>query len=369
MLSPSIHLGHADSTAMAKILYPLFMLLARATNPQLAQMVAYLKTENRVLRARLPKRINLSIRERETLVKAGRPLGAAIKDLITIVHPRTFARWLKDTTAKLTPRKRGRPRTPDEIRTIILQMAKDTGWGHRRILGELKKLRIRISSSTVARILRENGFDPGPKRDIGSWHEFVRQHLKTLWACDFFSKTVWTLRGPVTFYILFFIHVATRRVHVAGITPNPDGVWMAQQARNLCMFFQEQGDAKPTHIVRDRDTKFTEQFCAILEYEGIQFRPIPPRSPNMNPFSEAWVQRTKHEVLNQFVVFGEEHLRYLVNEWVAYYHAHRPHQGLGNVLIGAAQPPPEPLPEFRCDEVVCHESLGGLLKHYERKAA
>ena len=92
---------------------------------------------------------------------------------------------------------------------------------------------------------------------------------------------------------------------------------MAQQARDMSMIFDdEREEYKPTHIVRDRDSKFTTQFCSILEFDGIEFRPIPPRSPNMNPFAEAWVQRTKHEVLNHFMVFGEKHLRHLMDEWV-----------------------------------------------------
>ena len=111
-------------------------------------------------------------------------------------------------------------------------MAKSTGWGYRRILGELKKLRIyyNVSRSTICRILQEHGFDPVPKRGYGSWHEFLARHIKTVWATDFFTKQVWTLRGPVTYYVLFFINIYTRRVHVAGMTPNPAGAWMAQVA-------------------------------------------------------------------------------------------------------------------------------------------
>ncbi len=250
-------------------------------------------------------------------------------------------------------------------------MAKDTGWGYSRILGELKKLRIgSISRSTIARILKENGFDPGPKRGHGTWHDFVQRHIKTLWASDFFTTKVWTLRGPVTYYVLFFIHVHTRRVHVAGLTPNPDGQWMAQQARNISMFFDdEREEYRPTHIIRDRDTKFTAQFCSILESEGIEFRPIPPRSPNMNPHTEVWVQRTKHEVLNHFFIFGEKHLRYLISSWLDYYHRFRPHQGLGNTLLTEPNPPPKSADAIIRNEIVCHERLGGLLKHYQRKAA
>jgi putative transposase len=135
------------------------------------------------------------------------------------------------------------------------------------------------------------------------------------------------------------------------------------------MFFDEQGERRPTHIIRDRDRKFTKQFCSILEDDGIEFRVIAPRAPNMNPFAEAWVQRTKHEVLNHFIVFGERHLRHLLREWLTYYHEFRPHQGLGNVPILASVPPPEPLTGFRLEYVECHERLGGLLKHYERNAA
>jgi transposase InsO family protein len=155
-----------------------------------------------------------------------------------------------------------------------------------------------------------------------------------LWATDFFTKTVWTLRGPVTYHVLFFIHLYTRRVHVAGMTPNPDGVWMAQIARNMSMTLaDEPAEFRPTHIVRDRDSKFTAEFCSILETDDIQFRPIPARSPNLNPFAEAWVQRTKHEVLNHFIVFGEHHLQHILACWLTYYHQFRPHQGLGNVPI------------------------------------
>lgn len=112
--------------------------------------------------------------------------------------------------------------------------------------------------------------------------------------------------------------------------PNPDGVWMAQQARNLAMYFEEQGEYQSTHIIRDRDTKFIEQFCSILESEDIEFCPITPRCPNMNPFAEIWIQRIKRECLDHFLVLGEDHLRYLIREFLTHYHDERPHQGIGN---------------------------------------
>jgi len=146
---------------MLRLFRPLFLLLAHATDRQLARMVAYLKVENRLLRDRLPRRLKISVQERGRLVTLGRPLGSAMRHLVTIVTPRTFARWLKGdgrgATAK-RQRKPGRPRTPDEIRDWVVRMARETGWGYSRILGELKKLGIRaIAKSTVKNILKEAG--------------------------------------------------------------------------------------------------------------------------------------------------------------------------------------------------------------------
>jgi transposase InsO family protein len=170
--------------------------------------------------------------------------------------------------------------------------------------------------------------------------------------------------------VLFFIHLHTRRVHIAGMTPNPDGAWMGQAARNMSMVFDEEPvEFRPTHIVRDRDSRFTEHFCSILETDGIEFRPIPPRSPNLNPYAESWVGRTRAECLNWFIVFGEAHLRHIVECWLTHYHKFRPHQRIGNVIIDTTLPPPAPIDNFRLEDVVGCESLGGLLKHYERRAA
>jgi len=219
---------------MARFFHPLIMVLARATESELARYMEYLKAENRILRDKLPKRVVCTPAERQRLVELGKPLGSAIKDLITIVTPRSFARWVSAAGGtkpeKKTTRKPGRPRTPEAIRELIIQMANDNAWGLGRILGELKQLGIRsVCKTTIRNILKEHGFDPGPKRGEGTWDDFIRIHAKTLWACDFISKRVWTLGGLVDFFVLFFIHVDTRKVHIAGITPNPDGRWMAQQ--------------------------------------------------------------------------------------------------------------------------------------------
>ena len=179
-------------------------------------MVEYLKTENRILRKKLPKRIEVTPAERAKLLKLGVQLGSKIKEVISIVHPRTFARWLSESALGIKRRKRGRPRTPEQICQLVIEMAKNTGWGYGRIIGELKKLRIRVSQATVSRILQENGFDPGPKRGRGTWHEFIQRHMKTVWATDFFTKTVWTRRGPFTYYVLFFVRLMYPAVNRTG---------------------------------------------------------------------------------------------------------------------------------------------------------
>lgn len=355
---------------MARVFHPLIMLLARATQAEMAQMVDYLKTENRILRAKLPKRVEVTASERERLVKHGKSLGSKIKDMITIVSPRTFARWASGETksvGKKNETKGGRPRKPDEVRELVVTMAKENAWGLGRIMGELKKLGLKICKGTVRNILRENGFDLGPTRGQGSWDEFIKMHAKTLWACDFFSKKVWTLGGLVEYFVLFFIQPGTRGVHIAGITANPDGVWMAQQARNLCIFFDDQPEAA-RYLVCDRDAKFTEQFREILKSDGVEVLETAVRAPNQNAYAERFVQTIKTECLDLFVVLGENHLRYIISEYVAHYHAERPHLATDNLPPLLAKPPDR----VEClgpKDVVVRERLGGLLRHYERKAA
>jgi putative transposase len=176
--------------------------------------------------------------------------------------------------------KPGRKKMADEIRELILKLARETGAGYSKILGELKKLGInRVCRSTVVNILKENGLDPGLKRGEGTWDDFVKRHAETLWATDFFSKKVWTKNGLVEFFVLFFIHVATRRVHVAGMTPNPNSSWMAQQARNMNSFFDELPE-RPTLLIRDHDSKFTAEFDMILKSEGIEPNKVGQRATN-----------------------------------------------------------------------------------------
>lgn len=342
--------------------------LAAASENELANQIQYLKIENEILRGKLPKRIAVTPCERNRLLKYGKLVGAAIGQLITIVTPRTFQRWVHAEDAKTLNKaptaKIGRPKTEEQIRELVLRLARESNWGYTRILGELRKLGVKnVSRSTIVNILREAGIDPQPERKKGSWHGFVKRHASTLWACDFFTKKTWTTDGLVDYFVLFFIHIESRRVFVTGMTAHPDSRWVLQQARNFVLLTDQEAVAS-THLIRDFDSKFTQAFDALLEAEGIESVKVGPAAPNLNAFAERFVLSIKSECLDHFVVFGEEHLRYLIDEYVAHYLTERAHQGVGNVplTINAGDPPTE-------GEVVCKERLGGLLKHYERKAA
>jgi putative transposase len=350
---------------------PLLALLASATDRQLAGYVEYLKAENRILRAKLPKRVAVTPAERAQLVKHGRPLGAAIKDLVSIVSPRTFLRWVNEPKAtKATPivkRGPGRPKTAEDIRELILRLGRENGWGYTRILGEVKRRGVKVSRSTVVNTLKEAGLEPSPGRSESTWHEFFKRHKDTLWACDFFTKHIWTVRGLVQVYILLFVHVGTRRAIVPGFTANPDDAWMRQQARNLSILLADAGKP-PTHLVLDNDTKVTAGFREILESDGIEVVRTAIRAPNMNAVCERAIQSVERECLDHFVVFGEDHLRYILNEYLSHFHRRRCHQSLGSVPPAVAGGEEPDVISFPAGRVECRRRLGGLLKHYRRVA-
>lgn len=353
-----------------KLYVAFLMRLAQFTECEMAKVVQFQKEENQFYRGQLPARLRLTPQQRQRLLKYGKPLGKKLDEVITIVSPRTFARWASGETKSVGKKeaKTGRKKTADEIRELILKLARETGAGYTKILGELKKLGINsVCRSTVVNILKENGLDPGPKRGEGTWDDFVKRHAETLWATDFFSKKVWTAGGLVEFFVLFFINVATRRVHVAGMTPNPNSAWMAQQARNMNSFFDELPE-RATLLIRDHDTKFTAEFDAILESEGVDVKKVGPVAPNLNAYAERWVQAIKQECLEHFIVFGEDHLRHIIGEYTTFHNDERPHQGVGNTRLrrfGEKEPPTE----IAEGTIHCRQRLGGLLKHYYRQAA
>jgi putative transposase len=349
----------------------LCFVFAAATDDERVLQNQFLKVENQILRGKLPKRINVTEQERHRLLRFGMPLGDTIRQLISVVTPETFLRWLRTENQPTEPADTGRPRTSDDLRALILRMARETGWSAERIHGELAKLGLAsVCESTVRNILRAEGVEPAPERCKGTWSEFVQRHAASLWGCDFFTQKILTASGLVDCFVLFFLHVGSRRVYLAGLTTNPTQAWVAEQANHFCAHAAAQ-PFQTTHIIRDFDGKFGADFDATLKAQGIKVMRVGSRRPKMNAHAERWILSARIECLRHFIVFGERHLRYLLSEYLAHYNGalggERPHQGIGNVPLALVLPPP---PETASTKgVVCRERLGGLLKHYYHAAA
>lgn len=351
---------------MGNLIHPLLVLLARAFHSQLERENRFLKLESQILRSKVKGRIVPTPEDRARLVRYGRELGSAIKDTISIVTPTTFMRWVRQADGGPIGKRSGRPRKSAEVRQLVIRMANENpDWGCKRIEGELKKLEIQCCSNTVKAILIEAGIGPQPgrRKNTGStWNEFMRIHANSIVAADFLTKEVWTLAGKFTCYILFFIHIGSRKVHICPPTYSPNGQWMAQQARNLCMEMQDwPEDQKPKYLVHDRDTKFTDHFRRIIGAEGARYVQIPKNAPDCNAYAEAWVASLKRECLNHITCFGRRHLGHVLGRYEAYYNEYRPHQSKGNRTLrntGRGQ-----------GAIRCESWLGGLLKHYHRESA
>jgi hypothetical protein len=195
--------------------------------------------------------------------------------------PATLLRWHRELVARrwtYPHRRRGRPPTRAEVRALVVRLARENpGWGYRRIQGELVGLGIKLAASTVWTILKEAGIEPAPRRLEQNWSEFLRAQAASILECDFLTVDTLFLKR---FYVLFFIELATRRVHLAGITTNPDGRWVTQQARNLLMELGDKG-IRPRFLVRDRDSTFTCDFDEVFRSEGIRVIKAPVQAPTL----------------------------------------------------------------------------------------
>jgi putative transposase len=332
----------------------------------------YLVAENQILRRQVSGRLRLSDAERRTLAEIGKRLGPeGLAEVATVVKPETILAWSRrlvaqkfdGTKARKGP---GRPRTAAEVEALVVQMAKDNpSWGYDRIVGALGNVSHELSDETVGNILKRHGIAPAPEREKKTtWKQFIGRHLAVLAATDFFTTEVWTARGLVTFYVLFFIRLHSRQVHIAGVTTSPTEAWMRQVARNVTM--SEVGFLHGCrYLLHDRDTKFSAGFGQILEAGGVKPVRLPAHSPNLNAIAERWVLSVKSECLSKLILFGEASLRHVLAEYVEHYHRERNHQGKGNVLLFPS--PAEQGP--KSSPVVCRERLGGLLKYYYREAA
>jgi putative transposase len=282
-----------------------------------------------------------------------------------VVRPETLLRWHRQLVRRKWTRPHrppGRPSLHPEVRELILRLARENPrWGYQRIRGELLKLGVRVSATTIATLLRRRGLGPAPRRGP-TWGEFLRSQAAGILACDFL--TVETIRLK-TLYVLVWIELGTRRVHLGGATSNPDSAWVTQQARNLTMALQEE-ERSPRFLIHDRDTKFSGPFDEVFRSEGLRVVLTPIRAPNANAFCERWVGTVRAECLDWTLILGRRHLERVLRTYIAHYNEARPHRGLAlQTPIGSPSPA---VGDPWAGDVRRRDVLGGLLHEYSLAA-
>jgi putative transposase len=340
-------------------------LLAGWISRQQVIVIEYLKAENRMLRERLKGR-SLRFSDRERALLARKAFGIPRKVLLelgTIVTPDTLLRWHRRLIAQkfiCGHRNPGRPQTMRIITELIVRMAlENPRWGYTRIQGALLNLGHGVGRGTVANVLRREGIEPAPERGGRTpWSVFLKAHWRSIVAADFFTAEVWSLHGLVTYYVFFVIELARRVVHIAGITTQPNEGWMMQVARNLTDKVSGFLTSK-SHLILDRDTKYTAQFRRLIAESRTAVIRLPPRSPNLNAYAERFVRSIKEECLNRMIFVGQASLRRAIGEFIAHYHMERNHQGVENGLLQ----PEATVPMARAP-VQRHQRLGGILNFY-----
>ena len=283
-----------------------------------------------------------------------------------IVTPATVLRWHRDLAARrwTQPRRRrtGGRSTASELRQLVLRLASENPtWGYRRIQGELAGLGYRLAPSTVWLILKRAGVDPAPRRSGPTWRQFLAAQAHGILATDFFCVDTLLLHR---LYVLFVVEHATRRVHLLGITANPTGAWVAQQARNLLMNLGERV-ASFRFLIRDRDAKFTSVFDVVFASEGIRILRTPVLAPRANAIAERWIGTVRREVLDRMLILNRRHLEHVLAEYVAHFNQHRPHRALHHAA------PLKPLPQRATQtnsRLQRRDRLGGLIHEYAQVA-
>jgi transposase InsO family protein len=292
------------------------------------------------------------------------PRGLRLRRIVT---PGTLLRWHRRmVTRKWTqPRSPGRPPLDSGLVELIVRLASENRtWGVVRIQGELRRLGHRIGAGTIRKILRGRRIPPPTGRD-DQWRAFLRAHARSIMAIDLFH--VDCAFSLTRMYVAFVIEHRTRRVHLLGVTPHPDGAWLTQLARDLTANLAETGH-RFTRLIRDRDGKFTGAFDAVFTAVSTEVLLAAPQTPRMNAYAERFVRTARAECTDRMLIIGERHLHAALDEYVEHYNTGRSHQGHDMSLRA-----PEDNPDFipfppSGDRIRRKRVLGGLINQYEAAA-
>jgi putative transposase len=357
---------------------PVIATVARLLCRELTLQNEYLRLENRILKEKVSGRLRFTDEERRSLTEAALAMGRSLmKEVVSIVKPETILAWQRRLEKQKwdysrRPHKPGRPRTPGEIEALVCRLARENEWGYQRISGELLKLGIKCSKGCVSDILLRNGIPPSPQRKGLTWQKFLARHAEVLLCLDLFTKEVWTATGLRTAYVLFAIHLQTRRLVLAEATFSPNSLWMRQMGRNLLMSCEDL-EIAPRFILHDRDKLLVHDLDITLGTAGLEIVLTPFRAPDANAHAERWIGSVSRECLDHLILVGLGSLQRVLVQYRRCYDGHRPHQGLGNRIpekSAAGRVIPFPIGSETTQLFVGRESfLGGLLNSYYRTAA
>ncbi len=348
---------------LARCLLGCLMVLARREVSKDAELLV-LRHENAVLRRQIG-RVRYQPGDRLWLAALSRLIPKRRWGEVFAVTPATLLAWHRRLVARkwdYTNRRRpGRPSTAAAIRTLVIRIATENPtWGHRRVQGELVKLGHPIAASTVWQILHATGIDPAPRRSGPTWKQFLTVQARGILAADFVHVDTVLLRR---LYALIVIEHATRRVHLAGITANPDGAWTTQAARNFLMDLGQRGTSVK-FLIRDRAGQFTASFDAVFQADGIRILASPPQAPRANAICERVIGTLRRELFDRLLIINEHHLHLVLTEYLRYYNAARPHRALGQ--LAPAQAGTRPLEINLAEHQIRRKQvLGGLIHEYQ----
>jgi len=325
-----------------------------------------LRHQMRVLERQLHGRVRYRPADRAVLAALSRLLPRS-RWRSFLITPETLLRWHRDLAKHKWRRWRkqrgpGRPPISDDLVDLIVRLGRENRrWGCIRIQGELRKLGIRVSASSIRRVLRRHGLGPVPRGEP-TWSEFLRAQANCVLATDFFTVDSVLLKQ---LYVLFAIELSTREVHILGVTDHPTGAFVTQVARNLVGDLADRARAIK-FLIRDRDAKFTTSFDEVFRSEGIRVIKTPVRSPRANAFAERWVRTVRTECLDWILIVGHRHLERVLREYIGHYNQQRPHRGIDLSV-------PVPSNRFTAAppsvHVHRHDVLGGLVHEYHSAAA